>query len=218
MKKHYLTTLLLIAVSCAPARYVQPIPAGHYDATVSLGGPLLTYSDMVIPMPLMSLAGGYGLTEKTTLFGGLHLTALAFEDIQLEAGGLYQLMPQEQYMPGISVSPSANVVLAMRDGAFRVWPALDLNFYWDYYHGNLVYLSSSNWFELSGTRADGADQPHHVIANFELGHVFDGEHWQYATELKYIAAGIDNLPNPVDYHGISGKGTFGVYVGLTRKF
>ncbi len=213
-------TVGLAAASCAPARFVEPLPRDHYAATASFGGPLITFDSLVIPMPLTSLAGGYGLTDKTTLFGGLHTTALLFKDLQLDLGALHQLSAQVGWQPAISVAPVANIVLAFRDNAFKVWPEADVNFYWHYLSGcgNLIYLSSQNWFELSGTRADGAPQTRHWLANIALGHTFDGENWQYVTELKYLEAGVPNLPGPADYHGISGNGAFGVYLALTRKF
>ncbi|MDP4200073.1 MAG: hypothetical protein Q8922_06350 [Bacteroidota bacterium] len=218
-----LTLLLfasLVAVSCAPARFVEPLPRDHYAATASLGGPLITFDSLVIPMPLTSLAAGYGVTDKTTLFGGLHTTALLFKDLQLDLGALHELSAQDKWLPAISVAPVLNIVLAFRDNAFKIWPEADVNFYWHYLNasGNLIYLSSQNWFELSSTRADYSAQTRHWFANFALGHTFDGEHWQYVTELKYLEAGVPNLPGPVDYHGISGNGAFGVYLALTRKF
>lgn len=217
--KYILALTLLVAAACAPTRFVQPLPKDHYAATASLGGPLITFSDMTIPMPLSSLAMGYGLCDRTTIFGGLHTTALAFKDIQLDLGAVHELLAQDKIIPAISVVPVANVVLAMRDGAFRLWPEIDLNFYWDYLgNGNLLYITSGNWFELSSTRANDAKQEDHWLKNFALGHIFDSEHWQYTTELKYLVTGQPNQPSPVDYHGISGNGALGVYFAVTRKF
>jgi hypothetical protein len=217
--KHILVFTLLAMTACAPTRFVQPLQKDHYAATASLGGPLITFSDMTIPMPLTSLALGYGVADKTTIFGGLHTTALAFEDIQLDLGAVHELLTQDKYIPAISIAPVANAVLAIRDGAFRLWPEVDLNFCWDYLgNGNLIYFSSNNWFELSSTRADDAEQEIHWLKNVAFGHIFDSEHWQYTTEIKYLLAGQPNQPSPVDYHGISGNGTFGIYLSLTRKF
>jgi hypothetical protein len=215
----YVLFLALTISACAPARFVEPVPKDHVNITAALGGPLFDFAGTTIPMPLSSLAAGYGLTDNTSLFGGIHTTALLFKDIQLDLGALHEINKQNDYVPGISLSPVVNILVAMRDGAFRIWPEADVNFYW-HYSGtdNLIYLSNSNWFELSGTRAGGAEQPHHWIANLGVGHRFESEHWQYTTEVKYLAVGLPNLPNAVDYHGISGNGAFGIYLALTRKF
>jgi len=210
---------LLLAVSCAPTRFVEPVPEGHVNITAALGGPLFDYSGTTIPMPLTSVAAGYGYSDKLTLFAGLHTTALMFDDLQLDLGALQELLPQDRLIPAISICPVANLLLAMRDGSFRLWPEADINFYWHYgASGNLVYITSSNWFDITSTRADNQPQTRHWFPNIALGHRFEGEHWQYITELKYLDAGIANLPNAVGYHGIAGNGGFGIYLGLTRKF
>ena len=136
---------------------------------------------------------------------------------------MQELIQQDHLVPAISVSPTANLLLAMRDGSFRLWPEADINFYWHYgardrSSGNLIYVTSSNWFDLTFKRADNQPQTRHWISNIGLGHRFEGENWQYTTELKYLAAGIANTPNAVGYHGISGNGGFGIYLALTRKF
>jgi hypothetical protein len=219
MKKSLTILLLLLVAACAPTRFVEPVPEGHLYLTAALGGPLFDFAGTTIPMPLTSIAAGYGYSDKLTLFGGLHTTALMFDDLQLDLGALQEIVKQNQLVPAISVSPTANLLLAMRDGSFRLWPEADINFYWHYgLSGNLLYLTSSNWFDLTSARADNEPQTRHWISSIALGHRFEGEHWQYTTELKYLAAGVANLPNAVGYHGISGNGAFGIYLGITRKF
>ncbi len=211
--------LLVCVASCAPTRIVDPIPEGHINATASLGGPLFDYAGTTIPMPLLSLAAGYGVTDKLSAFGGLHITSLLFDDLQLDLGAVGQVLPQDHLVPAVSVSPVANVFLAMRDGSFRLWPEADVNFYWKYNSsGNLIYLTDINWFDFTSTRADDEPQTRHWFPGIALGHRFESEHWEYITELKYLEPGIGNTPNAVGYHGIGGNGAFGIYLGLTRKF
>ena len=210
---------LLCVASCAPTRFVEPVPEGHVNLTASLGGPFFDFVGTTIPMPLTSVAAGYGYSDKLTLFGGLHITSLMFDDLQLDLGALQELTEQDRLIPAISVSPVANLFLAMRDGSFRIWPEADINFYWHYgSFGNLIYVTSSNWFDLTSARADNEPQTRHWISNIGVGHRFEGENWQYTTEIKYLEAGIANTPNAVGYHGIDGNGAFGIYLGLTRKF
>ena len=225
---------LFLSTSCAPTRFVQPIPEGHYAATASFGGPLIGFGGLTIPMPLTSLSGAYGATNDLTAFAGLHTTALLFGDIQLDGGAVYRLAQQSGMMPSLSVSPILNLALSTRDGAAELWPELDANISWRYGEGsaalamsdsthnwpdgNTIYFGMSNWFELGVQRSDGEAIPHRWIPNLQLGHIFEGEHWQYTLEVKYLAVGIPNLPNVVDYRGIGGNGTFGAYFSLTRKF
>ena len=213
-------SFLCLCSACAPNRFVQPVPEGHLNVTASLGGPLFDYSGTTIPMPLTSLAAGYGVTHQVTAFAGLHITSLLFDDLQLDLGAVDEVLPQGRLVPAISLSPVANVFLAMRDGTFRVWPEADVNFYWRYgAYGNLIYLTNINWFDLTSTRAaDDEPQTRHWFPGIGVGHRFEGERWEYITELKYLEAGIANTPNAVGFHGIGGTGAIGIYLGLTRKF
>lgn len=212
-----LTAILL--GGCASVRYVEPLPDKHLAATATLGGPFITYSDLVIPMPLTSLGAGYGYSPTLTLFGGLHTTALLFKDLQLDLGALQRVLDQNGWQPAVSASAVANLALALRDGRFKFWPELDANAYWHYDgSGNLAYVSLANWFELSSTRAHGEQQEYHWIPIIAVGHTFDATNWQYTTEVKYIAPATDNSPNVVEYHGIGGQGGLGFYFSLTRKF
>lgn len=214
-----LLPLIALATSCAPTRFVEPVAEHHYAVVASLGGPLITYSDLTIPMPLTALTAGYGYSQDLTVFGSLHTTALLFKDLQVDAGILQRLLDQDGLRPGISVSPVANFVIALRDGRAKFWPELDANLHWHYDHsGNLAYAGSTNWFELSATRAHDEPQEHHWIPSIQIGHIFDGDNWQYTTELKYLAVGISNVPNVVEYHGIAEHGGLAVYLALTRKF
>lgn len=220
MKCFLALSVLCLCSACAPTRFVEPVPEGHTDVTASLGGPLFDYSGTTIPMPLISLAAGYGVTNSVTAFGGLHITSLLFDDAQFDLGGVDEVLSQDHLVPAISLSPVANVFLAMRDGTFRLWPEADVNFYWHYGpSGNLIYLTDINWFDFTSTRAaDNELQTRHWFPGIGLGHRFEGEHWEYITELKYLEAGISNTPNAVGYHGVGGSGAFGIYLGLTRKF
>ena len=210
---------ILMATSCAPTRFVEPLPQGRLAATASLGGPLISYSGLVIPTPLTTVAMGYGLTGTETAFGALHLTSALFKDVQGELGIVHRFMAPDGWLPGLSASYVLNLAEATRDNSFKLWPQLDVNGYWHYGASqNVVYVGLSNWWELSNTRNDGEPQTRHWLPAIEVGHVFTGATWSYTTELKYLSPGVANEPNAVGYHGIGGNGTFGVYIGLTRSF
>jgi hypothetical protein len=57
-----------------------------------------------------------------------------------------------------------------------------------------------------------------VIPNLQVGYNVVKEKWQHQFEIKYLGAGIPNLPGVVGYIGAGGKGAFGIYYSLVRKF
>jgi hypothetical protein len=64
------------------------------------------------------------------------------------------------------------------------------------------------------------DQPQqvHLLLNPHLGVNFAKTRWNYQIEAKCIAPNIRNLPNVVDYKGISHHGALGIYFGVYRLF
>ena len=75
MHKYLLPILALFTLfSCAPARFVKPLADGGHAVNVAVGGPLFEFGNLVIPMPLLSAAYGYGVDSTLTAFGGVNIT------------------------------------------------------------------------------------------------------------------------------------------------
>lgn len=188
MKKFYLLLPILLIFACAPTRYVKPLEKGQLAVGADFGGPLIVFSGMTIPLPLTNVNAGYGLSENTTLFGGLHTTALAFGVLQLDAGAVHAFSQSQGLRPGISSSASLNFMLGLEGGGSRIFPQLDLNAFWEYHSGRkLIYAGISNWFELKKYRAHGEEQPVHWLPSLQIGHTFVREKWDFTLEIKQVA-------------------------------
>src|ERR1022692_1070902 len=118
--------------SCAPARYVKPLDKGQTAVSASFGGPLILYGNTTIPVFLTSLAAGYGFNAGLTGFAGLHTTSLLFGVFQTDLGIVKQLRKQDGWIPGVTVSPVANLMIDKWQGKFSFFPQLDANAYWNY--------------------------------------------------------------------------------------
>lgn len=209
-------------ISCSASRFVEPLEKDKLAAGINLGGPMIDYGSTVIPIPLSSLEVGYGLKEKLTLFGGLHLTSLSFGNLQMDLGGTYQFIDQKRFVPNVSVSPSFNTIWVPGDQSVKVWPVLDVNAYWHYgKKKNYVYAGVNNYFELSGTRALDQPQGSPVVFSPQIGHVLKGKErkWEFTAEIKFIAPYARNTYSFVPYNGILGEyGSTGIYLGYRRYF
>ena len=87
MNRTILIAACVFAISsCAPSRYVRPLEEGQKAITGNLGGPLIKFSGMTIPLPLTAISLGYGLKDNLTIYGGVHTTALSFGVIQGDFG------------------------------------------------------------------------------------------------------------------------------------
>jgi hypothetical protein len=184
----------------------------------NLGGPLIKFSGTVIPIPLSSLSYARGMSEITSIYGSLHTTSLLFRTVQLEVGVLRNLAPEQEKLPGVSTSLTANLALDFQ-GNTKLWPQLDLNLYKTYSSKkHFAYIGVSNWFELSSTRSTGEKQPYQWLFNPEIGNTFNSAKWAYTVELKYLVPNVPATPNVVSFVSPGGRGALGMYFTIARRF
>jgi hypothetical protein len=205
--------------SCAPSRFVKPLQKDQQAVSVALGGSLFEYGGLVIPMPFLSAAYGYGIDSTLTGFAALNVTSAVYGNLQLELGATKQVLKQSGYAPALSVTPVANIIYRNKD-AKKFYPQLDINAFWEFNgQRNLLYAGVSNWFELGGKKAHEQKQTDHWLISPQIGQTFIRQKWDFTIEAKIMAPGIAYESNVVEYKSPLGKrGAFGIYFGYTRKF
>ncbi len=220
---HYLRILVAFLLpvwlisACAPSRFVKPLDKGQTVVSASLGGPLILFANTTIPMPLTSVAVGHGFKEGFTGFAGLHTTALAFGVLQTDIGFVKNVNKQKGWVPGVSVSPVANLMMDKWQGKFSFFPQVDANAYWSYpKKPHFVYFGVSNWFDLNSKRSQGDPQKTHWFPIMQLGNTIVQRKWSYSIEVKF--APKINHPVIVDYQGFGTGTALGAYIGVSRKF
>jgi hypothetical protein len=205
--------------ACNPTRIVQPLQKGQIQAGANFGGPLIKLGPVPMTVPLTSVYGAYGLTDRTSTFVSLHTTSLMFGVFQTDLGITHQLIAPRKFIPGFSISPIANMMFDFWEYQFRLYPQLDINAYWPYgSKKKLIYLTMNNWFELQNTKAHDEPQTTHWLPNFGVGHQWNGSKYGVQAEFKYIAPNQSNQDIVVDYISFNGNGALGFYIGLHRKF
>lgn len=212
------TLIFSILFQCAPSRFVKPLKKNEQAASFSFGGPVIGYAGAAIPIPFTTLAYAYGISERLTLFSGLHLTSLAFGNAQFDLGGTYGIWGNAKN--GISTSLALQTAAGLgKSNSFRIWPSADLNYY---YHPNAkasyAYVGINSWFELSKEKAHAEPIQRHAIPNLQIGYTLVKAKFQHQFEFKYLGLGIANLPGVVAYKGFGGKGSMGIYYSIIRKF
>lgn len=212
--------ILLVAVccvSCTPTRHIIPLREGESEISAALGGPLITYSEKVIPVPLISLSYGYGLDTNITIFGGAHVTSALFGVIQADLGMRYGVADPTGWQPGVTLGASINPAIDVWEGNFKVWPELMAAARWKF-GDNTPYLALSSWIELAGTRAHDQKQEVRFMPSVSIGDIYQSTNWDYALEARWIAPGLVNTGTIVEYHGISNNGAIGLYFSVGRRF
>jgi len=219
-KGHFILILLLFFISCAPARFVEPLQKKQISIGGNFGGPIIDFAGAPIPVPLSSIEAGYGLDSNLTVFTGIHSTALIFNNFQIDAGLTYKLLNQKKYIPNLSVSPSFNFIADINDKKTKFWPILDINAYWNYgKRNNYFYTGFNNMFELSKTMANEQNQIQPWIFSPQIGHIVKGKsnQWQFLFEIKFLAPNQINTYSFVPYKSLTGqRGATGIYFGFRK--
>jgi hypothetical protein len=219
MLKNLLTGGVICLIwSCAPTRFVKPLDKNQQAVNVSLGGPVIEFGDLPIPMPFITATYGYGIDSSLTGFASLNVTSALYGNFQSELGVTKRLWKQNGRLPGVSVNPVANIIYRNKSAA-KFYPQIDVNAYWDHNRGrNFFYAGLSNWFELESKKAFEEKQQNRWLVTPMIGETFVRRKWNYNIEAKVIAPNISN-EGVVEYKTpLGNNGAFGIYFGITRKF
>ncbi|MDP4637351.1 MAG: hypothetical protein NWR96_10060 [Crocinitomicaceae bacterium] len=224
--------VLLALGSCAPARFVEPLKKGQQVLTGNFGGPVAKIPGIgSIPIPFTAVGYGYGVSDKTTVFGNLHTTSLAFGVGQTDIGVSQSIWKNDKM--GISTQGTMNILVDFYTGANRFWPQVDANYYFRYgkhskpvqldalckiesKHYNLLYAGISNWFDPYKIESQGRPNAQFWIPSVQIGHQWIRPKWSYQAELKMLAPNQSNENIVVNYPSLlNNRGAIGLYFGIT---
>lgn len=182
-----------------------------------LGGPLINFKNLPIFIPLTSVGGAYGISDRFSAQASIHTTSLLFGTLQTEVVSNMQIMDFSK--TGISANIGAYCFFGLRDYKSAFYPILDLNFYWNYHSKpRYLYGSFTNLFELHSKKAFDEPVGQHIIPTFSFGHRWEKERFEWGIELKYINFVKDNRNIVVDYISPIHYGTLGLTFSFTKKF
>ena len=207
---------LLFFYACSPSRLVKPLKKGEQVVSGSFGGPLIKFAGAPIPLPFSTVAYAKGLNDKISAFGGLHTTSLLFGNFQTDIGLCMDVYSKNKI--GVSITPAIQTAVSYKDiHSFRLWPSLDANVRYEFTKG-FMYAGMHNWFELSKVRANDTKQEKWILPNYHIGFTKTNTKWDHQFEVKWLLPSTAIYPGVVDYIGLNGKGSFGLYYCITRKF
>ncbi len=219
MKKIAIIIVIAFLWSCAPTRFVKPLEKDQKVLGFNFGGPLIKFSGLKIPIPYTSLYAGYGWKEKSTLHGGLHLTALAYKTLQFDFGITHSLLNQNHKIPGISVNGTLNLMTSLRDGATRFYPQIEANAYWEYSNKTwMTYVGTSNWLDFQKGKRISEENHQYILPTFHVGQSFRWKKMEVSLEYKYLVPWNENQKTVVDFVVNGNKGANGLYLNLKRSF
>jgi hypothetical protein len=214
-----LILLALLQCACAPTRFVKPLESKQKAVGANIGGPLIGFAGTIIPIPFTSVYGGYGVNEKLTITGSVHLTAALYGVVQTDITALTYLWRNDSSDAGITCAPGVNVAWDKWEGNFKLWPLADVNYYKELAGKKRIFIGLNTWYEPAAKKLHGEVNQNHFLFNPHLG-IQTGlkRKLQSQFEIKYAGAGRDNRNIVVDYKTPFNSGAIGIYYSLIKKF
>lgn len=220
--------------SCAPTRVVRPLAENEKRFSGSLGGPLIRLGSAVVPTPFLSFTYAQGLSDTITAFASVHATSLAFNNVQTEIGGTYQIHRNDSNTVGISGTFQLNTAFHINDpigkkllvedrpnvNSFRIWPQIDINRYWVFNKpkDQYLYYGASVWFDFKAKSQSGLRQNTFVFISPHIGTKLTNKLYDFSFELKYLVPYLNSWTPIVDYIRPIGRyGGLGFNVTISKK-
>ena len=208
---------LPVATACGVSRGVRPIGEGNGAIAVSAGGPVVDYIGVKLPLPLTTVGGVYGVSDRIDVHGGLHGTTPALFGLwgfELGAGALV-LDQKHPAAPALMVDVNLNAFTGNLgdgdpQGGLRVFPEADLRASWAW--------SDAQHLSYTGPSAFFSTGPGNVTPAWVLGQQFRMGRTDLSLEGRWIRPGADPTSVTADWGGIGGRGVLSTHVGFRVRF
>jgi len=164
---------------------MRPLGRGNGVVQASLGGPLhsIFVSNAAVPVPVLTVGGGYGVRDDLDLYARADLSALLFGVVHLEHGAaLHPLIRERGWVPTLTLAASLHLLTNFRDA--RAIPQLTFGAAWRIRSRHLVYLGADLGLSVGETF-------HALFGPFLGGELRVGRRVGLSLEAKWIAPYYD---------------------------
>jgi hypothetical protein len=188
---------------------VRPLGRGRGVLNASLGGPLVTVAGATIPVPIVSIGGGYGVRDDLDVTLHADITAAAFGTVHVEPGFvLHPVISESGWIPTVTVGASAHLLTDFRE--VRVVPQLVAAVGWRIARKHFVY--AGNDLGLAFGESFRALWAPFVGGEARIGRV------GIALEGKWIAPYYDTTPTAPAWVSPGGHGYASLLLGVNVYF
>ncbi len=226
-------SILFVAVSCAPTRYVVPLTKKEKSISVSFGGPIIEERGYITPAPFLSFTYAKGKTKSLTYFGGLQLSSLFDGFFAVEAGALKEWKWWSKKKIGFTTNFVANAITDGIDGGFTFFPQFDANLYWHFMSDPHYFCDCPGDPKWKMFLFTGFQSHYNVVSDFDLKTPFNSDFLfsphlglsigagasRLAAEVKWIQPWVDNtVHDPQIWNPFMETGTFGGFISFYHNF
>jgi hypothetical protein len=193
---------------CGVTQPVRVLDDGKTAVMASFGGPVIPAAGIAFPVPYLNAGIASAVTPGITATANLHITALLFNDIGLDAGAAARLARENGVVP--------EVTLKLQGMYFTTLNPISSSVFLAHSSINASYLLGASTLVYAGTEHTVQFSPvdyfftPFIGMQFPLGSVIDAQ-----VETKWLAAnhftghGAFEGAGSVNYHG-----NVGLYFGL----
>jgi len=175
-----LAFMAILFSACNASRIVSPLDPGEWRVGAALGGPTVNTSRL----PLISMYAAHGRNEHSSDYAGLSLSSLGFQTIQVDAGRLHRLLPQQGLRPELNANIGGNLMVGLRDGATRVYPHLGNQLVWSHHHW-LPYIGHEMWIDPTYRLVDN-QKGSLLHPSLHSGLRYVGKRFEFGVEAKWL--------------------------------
>jgi hypothetical protein len=213
---------LLAASGCSTIRQATPLEHGEHRLGVQVGGPLFTDIGVPLPVPLLSLDYGYGVTDSFTAGAALHVTPLLFGLAGMgDVYCAYGLLVQDGFIPSLTTGLDT-ILLCDFQTSFFAFPELSLTASWKITDFLRVYGGAAamvNFYpKAAGLPMDGAllpGLPMGLLPSFPVGLQLTLGRLQLSAESRLLRPFTSNRNLILHYIGLGDYGAIGVYLSAS---
>lgn len=119
-----LLLLGLVTTGCSTAHHARPLGKGNGAVHATIGGPIAGIGSPSIPIPLTTVTGKVGITDRLDVFLGWHVleTFLNNGSFYFDVGASYYFLDQRKARPGLSAALTVSPLITRKSG----WASFDL--------------------------------------------------------------------------------------------
>lgn len=211
-----LFTLALLQ-ACSTAHTARPLGEGNGALHLTIGGPVTGVGDPSIFVPLTTVTGKVGVTDRLDAYVGWHVleTFVNNGNLYFDVGASYYFLDQKGARPGLSAAFTLSPLLNKQSG----WASFDLqitaSWYLDKKERHLLYVGLHNYF--TPVRSQLLPNPPYTLSPYIGGQLRVGKkrNLGLGIEVKWHRPWANTGNAVLGYAGFGNQGALAFLGGVT---
>ena len=215
----FLPLTFLLFSACAAHTNLEPTGKGNLDASLSIGGPVVSAFGTKVPVPYAAAGANYGVSDRLDVSGNLHLLPIAYGIVGMDIGATWYPVLNRGFVPTVGIQPGFLVFSSLKSDVgerIKAYPLLSGSLSWHVGRG-LVYTGFDAAVPFSSADYD-ENSPSAIFSPFWGYRWTLGRKTYLLTELKWHAANVRSDMLAVEYLDVNGYGAITTLFSIVRSF